>query len=263
VASRRGRRAGKRLSPRRTTGGAEVHIGTSGWHYDHWVGPFYPSGTRPADFLDYYARHFRTVELNNTFYRLPTPEAVAAWRDGSPRNFLFAAKGSRFLTHMKKLKDPEVGLGRYFERITLLGSKLGPIVFQLPPGWQRDLDRLEAFLNALPARRRYAFEFRDESWFGRDTNTLLARHNAALCFYELSGREAPIELTADFTYIRLHGPDGPYRGSYSDKTLADWARRIRRWRAEGIATYCYFDNDDRGYAPQNALTLARMVDDGD
>jgi uncharacterized protein YecE (DUF72 family) len=137
-----------------------------------------------------------------------------------------------------------------------------PIVFQLPPRWRLNLQRLEAFLKALPASRRYAFEFRDESWFSQETYELLAGYNAALCLYDLGGRQAPIEVTAKFTYIRLHGPDGPYQGSYSAKALAVWAERILNWRADGIASYCYFDNDDQGYAPKNALTLAGLVEDG-
>ena len=239
-----------------------VHIGTSGWHYRHWIGPFYPPGTRPEGFLDHYARHFGTVEINNTFYRLPSRHAVTQWRDGSPPGFVFAAKGSRFITHMKKLKDPKTSIQRYFELIGLLGDKLGPIVFQLPPRWHLNLDRLAAFLEALPKAWRYAFEFRDESWLTPGTYRLLAAHNAALCLYDLAGRQAPLEVTADLTYLRLHGPGGAYQGSYSDEALRHWAARIRRWRASGISVYCYFDNDQHGYAPANALTLARFVEPG-
>jgi uncharacterized protein YecE (DUF72 family) len=240
---------------------AGIHIGTSGWHYDHWIGPFYPPDTRSADFFAYYARCFRTVEINNTFYRLPSREAVLAWRDASPSDFVFAAKGSRFITHMKKLKDPEVGLRRFLDRLSFLGEKLGPIVFQLPPRWRLNLERLEAFLKVLPASRQYAFEFRDESWFCSETLQVLAQHRAALCLFELGGHAAPIEVTADFTYIRLHGPGGPYQGNYSDKDLAVWAERMTDWRTHRISSYCYFDNDDRGYAPRNALRLARMIEE--
>lgn len=236
-----------------------IHIGTSGWHYDHWVGPFYPPKTRPEDFLEHYARHFGTVELNNTFYRLPTQHAVVEWRDGSPRGFVFAAKGSRFITHMKKLKDPGTSIRKYFELIELLGDKLGPIVFQLPPRWHLNLDRLAGFLKALPKQWQYAFEFRDESWLDFRTFELLAEHKAALCLYDYAGRQAPLEVTADFVYIRLHGPGAAYQGSYSDDALANWARRMRSWGADGIAVYCYFDNDEQGYAPTNALTLTRLV----
>jgi uncharacterized protein YecE (DUF72 family) len=241
------------------THATDIHIGTSGWHYDHWIGPFYPPETRPQSFLEYYVRHFKTVEINNTFYRLPTQHAVMEWRDGSPPGFVFAAKGSRFITHMKKLKDPETSIQRYFEPIELLGDKLGPIVFQLPPRWHLNLDRLADFLKAPPKRWRYAFEFRDESWFDPHTYELLAEHQAALCLYDYAGRQAPVEVTADFVYIRLHGPGGAYQGSYSDDALAMWTRRMLSWRVHRISVYCYFDNDEQGYAPINALTLARLV----
>jgi uncharacterized protein YecE (DUF72 family) len=238
-----------------------IRVGTSGWHYRHWIGPFYPPGTRPEHLLGHYVRHFGSVELNNTFYRLPTPGAVVGWCDAVPAGFLFTAKGSRFLTHLKKLKDPGEGLRRYFEPLALLGEKLGPIVFQLPPRWRLDLDRLRAFLAALPAGRRYAFEFRDESWFTAETYRLLERHGAALCLYDLAGRQAPVQLTVEFAYVRLHGPGGPYQGSYGDEALAAWAGRMLGWRSSGISTYCYFDNDADGHAPKDALRLARFVGD--
>lgn len=241
------------------THAADIHIGTSGWHYHQWIGPFYPLGMRPKDFLGYYAGQFRTVEINATFYRLPSRQAVMEWRDGSPPDFVFAAKGSRFITHMKKLRDPEASIQRYFDLIELLGDKLGPIIFQLPPRWHFDLKRLATFLKALPKPRRYAFEFRDESWLSPSTYELLAKHDAALCLYDLAGRQSPLEVTADFVYIRLHGPGGAYQGSYDDQALATWAPRLRRWRAKGIAVYCYFDNDEQGNAPMNALLLDRFV----
>jgi uncharacterized protein YecE (DUF72 family) len=237
----------------------DIRVGTSGWHYRHWVGPFYPPVTRPADFLGLYARRFDTAEINNTFYRLPTPAAVAGWRDATPPGFLFAAKGSRFITHMKKLKDPAEGLRRYLEPLALLGDKLGPVVFQLPPRWRLDLGRLAAFLGTLPDGRRFAFEFRDQSWFAPETYRLLERHGAALCLWDLAGRRSPALVTADFAYVRLHGPGGPYQGSYGEEALAAWAERMLAWRAAGVAAYCYFDNDDRGHAPADALRLARLV----
>src|SRR3954447_20193838 len=144
--------------------GAEVYIGTSGWHYKHWKGPFYPEKLANSKLFDYYAERFRTVELNNTFYRLPTESAVDTWRDCAPANFVFAVKGSRFLTHMKKLKDPGPGVEKFFSRIDLLKGKLGPILFQLPPNFGVNLERLEEFLDMLPRQHRYAFEFRNESW---------------------------------------------------------------------------------------------------
>ena len=141
-----------------------VHIGTSGWHYNHWRGPFYPEKFPAAKMLDYYTKQFDTVEINNSFYRLPPETAVENWRESTPRGFCFALKGSRYLTHMKKLKDPTPGIEKFMQRADLLEKKLGPIVFQLPPWWELNLPRLEEFLEALPERHRYAFELRNETW---------------------------------------------------------------------------------------------------
>jgi uncharacterized protein YecE (DUF72 family) len=239
--------------------GAEIRIGTSGWHYKHWRGPFYPERFPAAKMLDFYIERFDTVELNNTFYRLPPECGVCAWRASTPDHFLFAVKGSRFLTHMKKLKDPELGLERFFERVDLLGSKLGPILFQLPPFWDLDIERLDVFLRALPRGGRYAFEFRNPTWHVRPVYDSLARQDAAFCPFDLAGYQSPVEITASWTYIRLHGPGGPYQGSYSDEALAGWARRIEKWRKRLNAVFVYFDNDMAGFAPANAATLKRLT----
>ncbi len=236
-----------------------IHIGTSGWHYQHWVGPFYPPGTRPEAFLAQYAQGFQTTEINSTFYRLPALETLAAWRDRTPRNFTFACKASRYITHMKKLRDPEVSSLRFFRAVEALGAKLGPILFQLPPRWRVDPGRLEAFLAALPSRYRFAFEFRDESWFAPEVYQLLRHYDAGLCIYELAGRRAPTEVTAGFVYLRLHGPGGAYQGLYDDGALAVWAAQILMWRKAGRDVYCYFDNDECGYAAKNAQRLIEMV----
>lgn len=238
----------------------EIRIGTSGYHYKHWRGPFYPERFAAAKMLAFYVKHFDTVELNNTFYRLPPETAVADWRESTPATFLFAAKGSRFITHMKKLKDPEVALERYFGQISGLGRKLGPIVFQLPPFWTRDLDRLAAFLAALPKGHRYAFEFRNDTWHSAETYAVLERHDAAFCPFDIAGYRSPVLLTADFAYVRLHGPGpGPYQGSYSDAALAGWAGRIREWSRNLKAVYFYFDNDMAGFAVRDALRLKTLV----
>ncbi len=192
---------------------ATVHIGTSGWHYPHWRGNFYPENLPASRMLEFYTRHFDTVELNNTFYRLPTPAAVAGWREGTPPRFCFAAKGSRFLTHMKKLKDAGTGIERFFERADLLGKKLGPVVFQLPPRWTADAGRLEEFLGALPRGHRYAFELRDPTWHNPEIYAILRRHRVAFCIFEIAGFFSGIQVTTDFTYVRLHGPGGAYQGS--------------------------------------------------
>jgi uncharacterized protein YecE (DUF72 family) len=240
--------------------GGAVHIGTSGFHYKHWRGPFYPEKLPASKWLEFYTRHFDTVELNNTFYRLPVEGGLLNWKESTPRNFCFAVKGSRFLTHMKKLKDPERGIARFFERVDLLERKLGPVVFQLPPWWEADLDRLEGFLAALPARHRYAFELRNPTWHTPEIYRALKRRNAALCIFEIAGQHSGFEVTANFTYVRLHGPGGAYQGSYSSNALHKWAERIRSWQRELRAIYIYFDNDQSAYAAKNALSLKRLVE---
>jgi uncharacterized protein YecE (DUF72 family) len=239
--------------------GAEVRIGTSGWHYKHWIGNFYPAGTAASKMLAYYFERFNTVELNNSFYHLPKRPALESWRDSTPNGFCFAAKGSRFLTHMKKLKDPEPGLKRFFEAIDILGEKLGPILFQLPPNWELDFERLKIFIECLPGYHRYAFEFRNTTWSVPVTYDLLRRHNIAYCIFDLAGMQSPVEVTADIAYVRLHGPDGKYQGSYSDQALHAWAKRIRKWQRELKAIYVYFDNDQAGYAAGNALGLKALL----
>ena len=236
-----------------------VHIGTSGWHYKHWLGPFYPDKLPASKMLDFYAQHFDTVELNNTFYRLPPLAGLANWHDSSPKNFLFAAKGSRYLTHMKKLTDNGPGIANFFERADVLGKKLGPVVFQLPPFWEANAERLDAFLGALPRRHRYAFELRNPTWHAEPIYRILRRHKAAYCIFEIAGFRSGFEITANFTYVRLHGPGAAYQGSYSDATLLEWAARIREWQKTLAAIYVYFDNDQAAFAARNALTLKHMV----
>jgi len=235
-------------------------IGTSGWSYRHWRGPFYPKAmAKGADQLGWYVERFDTVEVNGTFYRLIETDTFRRWREATPEGFVFACKGSRYLTHMKRLKDADQGVGRFFERVEALEDKLGPIVFQLPGRFKPDRERLRTFLKALPKGHRYAFEFRDPRWFEPEILELLRRHDVALCLYEFAGEQAPLEITAGFVYIRLHGPDGAYQGSYGDKALRTWAKRIDAWSRNGLDVYCYFDNDDRGFAPKNALRLQEVL----
>lgn len=239
---------------------ADIRIGTSGWHYKHWLGRYYPAGLKSAEMLPFYLRDFDTVELNNTFYQLPKEESFDTWRKSTPQDFVFAVKGSRFLTHMVKLKEPERGLANFLPRAERLRSKLGPILWQLPPRWNVNIERLEEFLRALPKKHRYAFELRDESWMRDEVFDVLRKYNAAFCTYELAGYQSPMEITADWAYVRLHGPTAlKYQGSYTDEQLAAWAERIRAWSRNLEAIYVYFDNDDSAYAVQNALTLKRLV----
>lgn len=236
-----------------------VHVGTSGWHYKHWCGHFYPEKLPASKMLEFYSKSFDTVELNNTFYRLPPPAGVENWRKTAPPGFCFAAKGSRFITHMKKLKDPELAIERYFERVDRLRPRLGPIVFQLPPFWEVDNGRLEAFLSALPKRHRYAFELRNKTWHTDEVYRILRKHNVAFCIFEIAGFASGFHITANFTYVRLHGPGGAYQGSYSKSQLHAWAERIRKWQKELRAVYIYFDNDQAAYAVENALSLKKLL----
>jgi uncharacterized protein YecE (DUF72 family) len=235
------------------------HVGTSGWHYAHWKGPFYPERMPAAQFLPFYAERFRSAEVNNSFYRLPEAETFAAWRDAVPEGFVFAVKGSRYITHLKKLKDPQEPLARLYGRVEALGEKLGPILFQLPPRWRYDAERLAHFLGALSGSYRHAFEFRDPSWFNPQAFDALARHGAAFCLYDLAGLVSPSEVTTGFVYVRLHGPGAAYQGRYTPEALQDWARRIAVWRGEGRDVYLYFDNDEAGHAAHNAEELAALV----
>lgn len=215
-----------------------------------------------GDFLNFYCQKFHTVEINNSFYKLPEASTLKAWKDAVPPDFIFAAKASRYITHMKKLKDPEQSLAKFMERIVELGDKLGPILFQLPPRWSFNPERLRAFLASLPENFRYALEFRDPSWINDQTYGALAERGAAFCIYEIAGFLSPLEVTAEFVYIRLHGPDGAYEGSYDEEALAGWARAISSWAARGKEVFCYFDNDQAGYAARNALTLQEMLTKG-
>lgn len=238
---------------------ARLYIATSGWHYRHWIGPFYPPGTRMGALFEYYLTKFDTVEINNTFYRLPEEKTFALWRDSVPEGFVFALKASRLITHVKRLKEASAPLENFMGRAGILGDRLGPVLFQLPPRWHRNTGRLEGFLKALPKGPRYAFEFRDPDWFHEDVYELLREHNAAFCVYDFDFLLSPREVTADFIYIRLHGPAGRYRGQYSDEALKDWAAFINGWRKKLGAVYCYFDNDEAAYAAIDALRLKALT----
>lgn len=235
-------------------------IGTSGFHYKHWIGTYYPEKTKPENFMGFYLKDFKTVELNNPFYHLPTKQTFLNWRKQTPKDFIFSVKASRYITHNKKLKDPQEPLANFLENAAGLKEKLGPVLFQLPPGWKFNEERLASFLSVLPKGLRTTFEFRNESWYNTQTFNLLREHNVAFCIYELARHSSPIEMTADFVYIRLHGPtEHKYQGSYPDKTLKEWALRIKSWNEEGKDVYCYFDNDQAGYAAFNARKLTQLI----
>lgn len=236
----------------------QVFVGTSGWNYPHWRAPFY-RGARAADFLRFYAARFGSVEVNKSFYRLLSAAETRRWAEQTPASFLFAVKGSRFLTHMLKLKNPRRGLQRFFRPLAPLDGKLGPVLFQLPPRWGKNAPRLEEFLDALPAGQRTAIELRNPAWIDDEVLDVLRRHNAAFCVYEFDGFRSPRAVTADFTYVRLHGPTGRYQGRYSIDEMRAWSKWVNAQRDAGVDVYFYFDNDQKAFAVENASELAALL----
>jgi uncharacterized protein YecE (DUF72 family) len=237
-----------------------VHIGTSGWNYNHWKEIFYSADTSTAHWLRFYSERFHSVEINNSFYHLPEKKTFEKWRRETPEGFVFSVKASRYITHMKKLKDPADAVKKFMARVDALEEKLGSLLFQLPPRWRCNPDRLDSFLEHLPKVHRYSFEFRDTSWLNGEVYDILKHHGAGLCIYHLSGFVSPKELTAGFVYVRLHGPGDAYEGTYDEKTLEGWAKTFSSWSGRGIDVFCYFDNDQHGYAVQNALQLQSMLE---
>jgi uncharacterized protein YecE (DUF72 family) len=238
----------------------ELRVGCSGWNYDDWRGRLYPEGLGKARWLGRYAECFDTVEVNSTFYRLASRDAAARWAEQTPPGFVFAAKASRYLTHIRRLREIGQGIERYYERIEPLveAGKLGPLVWQLPPNFQRDDDVLEAALAQLPPGR-HCFEFRHPSWFVADVYECMRRHGAALVIgdhprWPFQARE----LTADWTLVRLHHGRRGRRGNYSESELDTWARRLAAWRSRA-EVFVYFNNDWEGFAPNNALSLKRRL----
>lgn len=239
-----------------------IFIGTSGWHYKHWKGTFYPENIKDDQQFAFYAEHFNTVEINNSFYKLPDAATFTNWKRSAPKGFVFAVKASRYLTHMVKLKASRESMQKLFTRVVKLNKTLGPILFQLPPRWKVNTDRLAQFLSELPSGHRYAFEFRDTSWYTDEVYRLLKKWNCAFCIYHLERHRSPLEITADFVYIRLHGPGNKYQGSYSTRALSTWAARCALWLKEKKDVFIYFDNDQAGYAAKNAIKLQEMMNAG-
>jgi uncharacterized protein YecE (DUF72 family) len=236
-----------------------IHIGTSGWHYKHWRHVFYPEKIHASEYLKYYSGFFDTVEINNSFYKLPGKDVLETWKKTVPDNFTFTFKANRFTTHMKKLKDPRQTLVKLNENISVIREKLGVVLFQLPPNFRSNPGRLEEFLKELSHEYKYVFEFRDRSWFNDEIFEILSRHNAAFCIYDLAGDVTPFEITADFTYIRMHGTGAPFHGKYENFMLHDWAQNISSWMDLGLEIFCYFNNDIKGFAVENALKLNEML----
>jgi uncharacterized protein YecE (DUF72 family) len=243
---------------------AAVWIGTSGWSYKHWEnGNFYPEKMPAAEYLPFFTTQFPTVEINYSYYQLPPRKTFETWQRKVPRGFLFAVKASRYLTHMKKLKDPSEPLERLLGNASGLGNSFGPVLFQFPRRWDLDLPRLQEFMQALKAHpsHQYAFEFRHQSWLTSSVYDCLREHNAALCLPIGWGIPLDVQLTADWTYIRFHG--GEHSHFFEDDELQPWAQRIGAWRDQGIDSYSYFNNDTlwqgRPAAIDNARRLREMV----
>jgi uncharacterized protein YecE (DUF72 family) len=240
---------------------ARIFIGTSGWSYQSWRGPFFPQQVMIRHHLQFYATQFDSAELNGVFYRTPSLDAVRGWRDGTPDDFVFAWKASKFITHWKRLGDKSRNsLALIQERLKILGPKAGPVLFQLPARFTANPARLDRFMRLVPKRWRVSFEFRDDSWYCAEVFKLLRKHGVALCISDHADAPAPWKVTAPFAYVRGHGPTGRYKGHYPEKTLREWAWKVRGWKRARKDVYVYFDNDQKSAAPADASKLARLLD---
>ena len=249
-----------RVLPQKTAQPASsgVFVGCSGWQYPHWRNDFYPADLPASRWLEHYTRHFNTIEINNTFYRLPERATFAAWKRRVPRGFICAVKASRFLTQMKKLNDPDEPLARLFSRASALGRALGPVLYQLPPKWPLNLDRLRVFVSALPKHRRHAIEFREPGWYNDEVFDLLATHGVALCVHDMAGSASGKTSVGPFVYARFHGTS-KYSGSYPQATLESWADWMSERAQSGAQIYAYFNNDTGGQAPKDAARLREAL----
>ena len=235
---------------------AAFRCGTSGFQYDHWKGLFYPEDMPKKQWFEHYTNHFDTVEINNTFYNLPSAETFDKWREAAPEGFCYVLKFSRYGTHLKRLKDPQGTIGQFLENANHLGETLGPILVQLRPNWNVNPERLAAFLEAAPDDQRWAFEFRDPSWLCDNIYEILREHNAALCVHDMIP-DHPDIVTADWIYRRFHGDD--YSGCYSEEDLRRIADRVKEHLGENRDVYAYFNNDVGGHAVNNARDLREYV----
>ncbi len=236
------------------------YIGTSGWHYEHWRDRFYSEKLSKDRWLEFYAGHFATVELNNSFYRLPSESAFATWYHSSPASFTFAVKVSRFITHIKRLKDTGEAVDKFIARAKILKEKLGPLLYQLPPNLHRNDELLESFLSALPQGMKHVVEFRHQSWLEEKIFQILHRYNIGFCVFDMPSLSCPLAATADFAYIRFHGSSGLYFSCYSDEELADWAKKLANLATNLKAVYIYFNNDAEAFAVRNAITLRSYLE---
>lgn len=238
----------------------ELVVGCSGFSYKHWKKVFYPADLPQKKWLEFYSRAFSSVELNVTFYHLPTQSAFLAWHQETPAKFVFAVKGSRFITHVKRLLDPGEPLTRFFEGATLLKEKLGPVLWQFPPAFRLNRERFASFLALLGKYPvRHTFEFRHESWIVPDIIDLCRENNMGLCMADSPPFVDDLPVTADFVYLRRHGHGARYSGRYSKAQLEQDADRIRKYRKQGKDVFIYFNNDAYGYAPMNAAELIDIL----
>ncbi len=237
---------------------AKIHVGTSGWYYPHWKHVFYPDDLPNEEKLHFYSDHFKTVEINNTFYHLPKKESVKNWYKQVGKDFIFSVKASRYISHILRLKEPEKSLGKFYESLDPLKEKLGPILIQLPPYFPKNLERLKAFVKHLRKKQLHVFEFRHDSWYEEEVYDVLRKHNISLCFTDLTGEISPQIVTADFAYFRLHGPKR-YSGSYSEKEISSWKKMVLDLFKKKVSCYCYFDNDAKGEAVEDAKRLLEKV----
>ena len=236
-----------------------ARVGTSGWNYRWWRGVFYPEGLPQREWLGHYVRHFDTVEINATFYRQPRTETFARWRGAAPPGFVYAVKASRQLTHLKRLAECGEPLARFFDGIRALGATLGPILYQLPPGFESDARRLAAFAELLPRDLVHVFEFRHVSWFGPQIRQVLERQGLVFCIHDHRQLEVPEWVTGPAAYWRFHGFTRGPDGSYADAALAASAKRMQAELARGVPIYAYFNNDAYGCAVRDAKRLAKML----
>jgi len=236
-----------------------ISIGTSGWMYNHWKGPFYPEKFPNNEMLKYYANKFKTVEVNSSFYRLPTTKTVQKWMNETPDQFIFSIKASQFITHRKYLKDGQETTKKFFDVIKGLKNKLGVILFQLPPNWHYNYERIREFVEILPKQYLYTFEMRHPSWYEQEVFELFKKYNIALCIHDFTGDLFLEKITANFIYIRFHGPIRLYYGKYSSDHLNQWAEKISKWITQNIKIYVYFNNDAHGWAVENALEINKIL----
>ena len=238
----------------------EVRVGTSGWSYDHWRGRFYPEDLGTAKRLSYYCQKFDTVEVNSSFYHLPRETTFEKWRDSTPERFVFSVKASRYITHVKKLTGVEEAVQRFIERATRLGSKLGPILWQLPPQLKRNDEKLEGFLSVLPESFEHVFEFRDRSWICQEVVDLLDRYDASFCSISSPEIVTDLMVSGPIGYLRMHGRGSWYGSNYTTDELRQWAEKIRDAFSRCDRWFVYFNNDANAYAVYNALELRSMLE---